>query len=76
MVGVGNMRRGYPNCCPVCGSELTPLRYSGKESGKLALMKRTGFCGFLGCVRVDLHDKVVDGVSYRDKVYVVPIFHG
>jgi hypothetical protein len=54
---------------------LAPLNYLGKEPVKLALMKRNGFCGFLGCIRVDLHDKVVDGVSYHGKVYVVPIFH-
>ena len=33
------------------------------------------FRGFLGCLRVDLHDKVVDGVNYHGKVYIVPVFH-
>jgi len=61
--------------CPICGFELAPLKYGGKEPDKLALMKRDGFCGFLGCVRVALHDKVVDGVDYHGKVYVVPVFH-
>jgi hypothetical protein len=73
VVGLGSGSSGY--CCPICGLKLVPVEYKGKEPDKLALMGRDGFCGFLGCVRVDLHDKVVDGVNYRGKVYVVPIFH-
>jgi hypothetical protein len=61
--------------CPICGFELLPLNYVGKGLDELALMKREGFCGFLGCIRVDLHDKVVDGVNHRGKVYIMPIFH-
>jgi hypothetical protein len=62
--------------CPICGLELVPVKYSGTEPDKLALMERDDFCGFLGCLRVDLHDKVVDGVNHHGKCYVVPIFHG
>lgn len=61
--------------CPICGSELVPVKYSGKERHFLALMERGDFCGFLGCIRVDLHDKVVNGVNYRGKVYTFPVFH-
>jgi hypothetical protein len=61
--------------CPICGLELVPVKYCGKEPEHLALMKCDGFCGFLGCIRVDLHDKVVGGVNHRGKVHVVPIFH-
>ena len=61
--------------CPICGSELVVVKYSGKEPDKLALMRRDDFCGFLGCLRVDLHDKVVDGVNHRGKVFLKPIFH-
>jgi hypothetical protein len=62
--------------CPICGSELVVVNYFGKEPDKLAFMRRDDFCCFLGCIRVDLHDKVVDGVNYRGKVYVKPVFHG
>lgn len=62
--------------CPICGSVLVVLEYRGYESEKLAVMKLSGFRCFLGCVRLDLHDKVVDGVSCRGKVFVVPIFDG
>ena len=60
--------------CPICGSKLVVVKYSGKEPNLLALVESDGFCGFLGCIRVDLHDKVVDGVSWRGKVFVKPIF--
>jgi hypothetical protein len=62
--------------CPVCGSELVVIEYRGHDPKTLALMKSDGFRGFLGCVRVDLHDKVVDGVDYRGKVFVSPVSHG
>jgi hypothetical protein len=55
---------------------LVVLEYHGNDPHWLAVMKRRGFCGFLGCVRADLHDKVVDGVNYRDKAFILPIFHG
>ena len=63
-------------CCPICGFALVVVKYLGKERDKLALVELDGFCGFLGCLRVDLHDKVVDGVNYRGKVFVKPILHG
>lgn len=62
--------------CPICGSELVVVKYSGKKPNLLALAESDGFRCFLGCARVDLHDKVVDGVNYRGKVYVKPVFHG
>jgi len=61
-------------CCPICGSVLAKIVYSGKKPDMLALIKRDGFRGFVGCIRVNLHDKVVDGVNYRGKVFVRPIF--
>jgi len=60
--------------CPLCGSLLAEIEYSGKNPDVLALTKRDGFCGFVGCIRVNLHDKVVDGVNYRGKVFVKPVF--
>lgn len=62
--------------CPICGSKLVALEYRGKEPDKLALMRRDDLRCLLGCTRVDLHDKVVDGVNYRGKVFLRPIFHG
>lgn len=59
--------------CPLCGSMLVKVEYAGNDSKMLALAKRDGFRGFLGCLRVDLHDKIVDGVNYRGKVFVKPI---
>jgi hypothetical protein len=61
--------------CPICGSELVVLEYRGKKRKLLRLAGSDGFCGFLGCNRADLHDKVVDGVSWRGKVYIYPVFH-
>lgn len=61
--------------CPICGSELVTVKYVGDERDKLALMERADFCCFLGCIRVDLHDKVVDGVNSRGKVFIRPMFH-
>jgi len=67
-----------PSCgfvvCPICGSELVELKYSGHERSILALIESDGFVGFLGCCRVELHDKVVDGVNYRGKVFIRPLF--
>lgn len=59
--------------CPICGSKLVVVEYRGKKPDLLALMKSDDFSGFLGCLRVDLHDKVVDGVNYRGKVFIRPI---
>ena len=61
--------------CPICGSALAEIEYRGKKPDLLALMKRKDFCGFVGCRRMDLHDKVVDGVNCRGKVFVRPVFH-
>lgn len=72
---VGLVSGSSGHCCPVCGSTLVVVKYSGKKPDLLALAESDGFCGFLGCVRVDLHDKVVDGVDYRGQVFVKPIFH-
>ena len=63
------------DCCPICGSPLVELGYCGKKPDNLALMKRKDFCGFLGCSRTDLHDKVVNGVNYRGQVFVRPVLH-
>lgn len=61
--------------CPLCGSELVIVKYTGNKRHLLALVESDGFCCFLGCVRVDLHDRVVDGVSHRGKVFIKPVFH-
>jgi len=67
-----------PNCddlpCPICRSKMKWLEYRGHNPEKLAIMKIDGFRGFFGCVRVDLHDKVVDGVDWRGMVFVRPLF--
>ena len=60
--------------CPICGSELVVVKYSGSERRLLALAESDGFRCFLGCLHVDLHDKVVDGASHRGKVYIRAIF--
>lgn len=60
-----------PKFCPICGSKLVPIKYRGKKSDLLASATSKGFRYFLGCVRIDLHDKVLDGVDYRGKVYVL-----
>ncbi len=62
--------------CPICGSRVTRIKYRGNEPELLALMNLVGFCCFVGCVRVDLHDKVIDGVSYRGRVSVRPVLVG
>ncbi len=62
-------------CCPICGCKLVVLDYRGSEPDLLALMRCEGFCCFLGCTRVDLHDKVVEGVDYRGKVFCKSVFH-
>jgi hypothetical protein len=61
--------------CPLCGSELVVIEYRGHDPEVLALMKSDGFCGFLGCCRVDLHDRVVDDVNYRGKVFFRRVSH-
>ena len=63
------------NICRICGSKLVVVEYRGHNPEVLALMKSDGFCHFLGCTRVDLHNKVMDGVNYRGKVVVRPVFH-
>lgn len=60
--------------CPICGSDLRVLEYRGNDPKMLAIVKSRGFKFFLGCKRVVLHNKVVDGVDYRDKAYIYPIF--
>lgn len=60
--------------CPICGSALVEIQYRGRKPDVLALAKRGDFRCFVGCLRVDLHDKIVDGVNYRGKVFVKPIF--
>lgn len=61
--------------CPLCGSKLTVVKYGGKKRNLLALVRSDNFCCFLGCLHVELHDRVVDGVNYRGKVFIKPIFH-
>jgi hypothetical protein len=65
---------GFADSCPICGSKLVEVKYSGHNRSMLAVTESDGFVGFLGCLRVELHDKVVDGVSYRGKVFVRPLF--
>jgi hypothetical protein len=74
-VGLAMNSGSSENICPICGFKLVPVEYRGNKPEVLALMKSGGFCHFLGCIRVDLHDKVVDGVNYRGKVFVRPVFH-
>lgn len=61
--------------CPICGSELVVVKYNGNERRLLALAGSDGFHCFLGCLRVNLHDKVVDGVNHRGKVFIRTVFH-
>ena len=65
---------GFVKSCPICGSELVELKYSGHKRSVLALVESDGFVCFMGCKRVELHDKVVDGVDYSGKVFVRPLF--
>jgi len=65
---------GIVDLCPICGSKLVELKYSGHKRSILALVESDGFVGFLGCHRVELHDKVVGGVNYRGKVFAMPLF--
>jgi len=65
---------GFVKSCPICGSELVELKYSGHKRSILALVESDGFVCFLGCNRVELHDKVVDGVNYCGKVFLMPLF--
>lgn len=60
--------------CPICGSVLVKLEYRGNKPNVLALAKRDDFCYFVGCSRTDLHNKIMNGVSYRGKVFVRAIF--
>jgi hypothetical protein len=60
--------------CPVCGSKLVEIEYKGGKRDLLAVAESDGFRCFLGCLRVDLHDKVVDGVNHRGKVYLRAVF--
>jgi hypothetical protein len=68
------MKSKVVDLCPICGSKLVELKYSGHKRSILALIESDGFIGLLGCCRVELHDKVVDGVNYRGKVFVRPLF--
>lgn len=65
-----------PSRCPICGAKLVVVEYLGNNPEILATMKVRGFCGFLGCIRVDLHDKVVGGVNCRGRVFRYPVVHG
>ena len=65
---------GFVDSCPICGSKLVKLKYRGHKRSILALIESDGFVCFLGCCRVELHDKVVDGVNCRDKAFIVPLF--
>jgi hypothetical protein len=68
-----------PKCgdvsCPICGSLLTVLHYKGNDPEILALTKKRGFRYFVGCRREELHDKIIDGVNYRGKAFVIPFFY-
>lgn len=74
MVSGGSEGRYCPHhgsmACPICGSALVKIEYRGRKPHLLALMKRADFRCFVGCIRIHLHDKVVDGVNYRGKVFL------
>lgn len=53
---------------------LVELKYSGHKRSILALVESDGFVALFGCFRVELHDKVIDGVNYHGKVFVRPLF--
>ena len=61
--------------CPICGSALCLIKYSGHKHELLDVAESPNFCCFLGCIRINLHDKVVDGVNYRGKVFIKRVFH-
>jgi len=61
--------------CPICGSALAVVKYTGTERRLLDLAESDGFRCFLGCLRVDLHDKVVYGINHRGKGYIQAVFH-
>lgn len=65
---------GHVDSCPICGSKLVKLNYSGHKRSILALIESNGFIALVGCMRVELHDKIVDGVNYQGKVFVRPLF--
>ncbi len=60
--------------CPICGHELDVVKYIGSRRDLLAKAQSDGFRCFLGCLRVDLHDKVLDGVDWRGMVYIRAVF--
>jgi len=60
--------------CPICGFKLAVVKYTGTERRLLDVAESDGFRCFLGCLRVDLHDKVVDGVNHRGKAYIQAVF--
>ena len=62
--------------CPICGSLLIKLKFMGNDAKVLALAKRKDFLCFVGCCRVDLHNKIVDGVDYRGKVFIRTVLKG
>lgn len=44
--------------------------------GDVTTAKCGSFGAYYGCIRVDLHDvATLDGVNYKDKVYIRPYFH-
>jgi len=65
---------GFGSKCPICGSKVVKLEYRGHKRSILDIIESDGFVCLLGCCRVDLHDKVIDGVNYRGKVFVKPVF--
>ena len=65
---------GFVHLCPICGSELVEVKYSGRKRCIQALVESDDFLGLLDCLRVELHNKVVDGVNYAGKVFVKPLF--
>ena len=60
--------------CPICKSALIEIVYKGEKPDILALTKRADFRCFVGCVRVELHNKVVDGVDCRGQVFIKVVF--
>lgn len=56
--------------CPICGSPLVLLEYKGNDPDLLALMKQANFYALFGCNHLELHDKVVNGVDHRGKVFI------
>jgi len=62
-------------CCPICGCPLVEIKYQGSKPEILALIRRKGFVRLIGCLRVDLHDKVMCS-DHQGKVFVHAVFGG